>query len=194
MTPRTPEYKNLVGHFERLGEGRLLVGDAKQILVRNDDQRVDEFFQLLDALFRDAQTALAFEGKRLRHDADGEDAHLARDPRDDGRRTRAGAAAHARGDEHHVALIEEAFDLVGAFFRRCPADIGTRSGAKALRQLSADLNPMLGFGVNQRLRVGVGDQEFDAFELRGDHVVDGIAARTADPEHKNARLEFGEIG
>jgi hypothetical protein len=36
--------EHLVGHGEGVGEGRLLVGDAEQVLVGNDDQRVDGFF------------------------------------------------------------------------------------------------------------------------------------------------------
>ena len=55
------------------------VGDAEQILVRNDDQRIDALLQFADAAFGDAQAALAFEMERLGHDADGENAHLARD-------------------------------------------------------------------------------------------------------------------
>ena len=33
--------EHLVGHREGVREGRLFVGDAEQVLVRNDDQRVD---------------------------------------------------------------------------------------------------------------------------------------------------------
>jgi hypothetical protein len=43
--------EHLVGHREGVGEGRLVVGDAEQVLVRNDDQRVDALLQLLDAGF-----------------------------------------------------------------------------------------------------------------------------------------------
>ena len=42
--------------------------------------------------------------------------------------------------------------------------------------------------LRQRLRVGVADDEIDAFEVRADHVVDGVAAGAADAEHGDARL------
>src|SRR6202040_4443127 len=37
--------KNLVGHREGVGEGSLFVGDPEQVLVRNDQQRVDDLVE-----------------------------------------------------------------------------------------------------------------------------------------------------
>ena len=42
----------------------------------------------------------------------------------------------------------------------------------------------------ERLDVGVGDDEVDAFEARLDHRVDRVAAATADADH----LDLGAIG
>src|SRR5260370_659045 len=42
--------QHVVGHLEGVGEGRLLVGDLEQVLVGNDDQRVDHLLQFQDAL------------------------------------------------------------------------------------------------------------------------------------------------
>jgi hypothetical protein len=41
VMPRNARIQHLVGHAEGFGEGRLVVGDAEQVLVRNDDQRID---------------------------------------------------------------------------------------------------------------------------------------------------------
>ena len=49
-----------------------------------------------------AQALVAFHLERLGHDGDREDAEFLGHLRDDRRRARAGAAAHAGGDEHHV--------------------------------------------------------------------------------------------
>ena len=76
------------------------------------DQRIDDLLQLGDAGLGDAHAALAFELERLGHDADGEDAHVARGLGDDRRGAGAGAAAHAGGDEHHVRAGEMVADLV----------------------------------------------------------------------------------
>jgi hypothetical protein len=49
--------QHVVGHLERLGEGRALIGQPEQVLVRDDDQRVDELLQLLDARHRPPSSA-----------------------------------------------------------------------------------------------------------------------------------------
>ena len=104
--------EHLVGQHEGFGEGRLLVGDAEQVLVGDDDQRIDVLAQLGDAGLGDAHAPRALELERLGHDADGEDAELLGGARDDGRGARAGAAAHAGGDEHHVRAGDLRADLL----------------------------------------------------------------------------------
>ena len=143
---------------------------------------------------RHLHAAAALEVEGLRDDADGEDAHLARGPRDDGRRARAGAAAHAGGHEHHMRAGEVVADLLDRLFRRGLADLGLRPGAETLRHLKAHLDDALGARGGERLRVGVGDDEIDARKARHDHVVDRVAARAADPADHNAGLQFPEFG
>src|SRR4029079_7355914 len=46
----------------------------------------------------------------------------------------------------------------------------------------------------QRLRVSIGDDEVDALEPGPDHVVDCVAAGTADAEHGDTRLHLANIG
>jgi hypothetical protein len=62
--------------------------------------------------------ARALEAERLGHDADRQRADLARDPRDDGRRAGAGAAALAGRDEDHVRALQQRLDLVVLLHRR----------------------------------------------------------------------------
>ncbi len=186
--------EHLVGHREGVREGGLLVRHPEQVLVGNDDQRVDDLLQLGDAGFRAAHPALAFEVERLGHHPDGENPELARHPRDDRRRAGAGAAAHAGGDEHHVGAAEMIADLIDHFLGRRAADIRLRAGAETLGDLNPHLDDALGLGQRERLGVGVGDDEIDALQPGGDHVVDGVAAGATDTEHCDARLEFTDVG
>ena len=140
-----------------------------------------------------AHAPLAFELERLGHDADGEDAFLARGAGDDGCGTGAGAAAHAGGDEGHVAAGEMRLDVGHGLFGGGRADVGLGAGAEAFGDMGAHLDAALGARAQQRLGVGVGDDELDAAQARGDHVVDGVAARSAHTEHGDPRLELGEI-
>ena len=121
--------QHLVGHGEGLGEGGAVVGDAEQVLVRDDDQGMDELLQFLDAAFGHAHAAVAFQAEGLGDDADGQDAGLAHGARDDGGRAGAGAAAHAGGDEHHVRARKLLHDLGHGFFGAGAADF--RLGARA---------------------------------------------------------------
>ena len=59
--------------------------------------------------------------------------------------------------------------------------------------LTTELDDSLGLGHGQRLGVRVGDDEVDALETRGDHVVDGVAAAAPDAEHGDPRLQLGDI-
>ena len=143
--------------------------------------------------FGRAHAAPAFEVERLCHHADGEDAHLARGLGDDGCSPGAGAAAHAGGDEHHVGAREMVAKFVDDFLCGGRADVGLGAGAETLGDLGAHLHDALGFRHRQRLRVGVGDDEVDALQPGGDHVVDGIAASATDAEHGNPRFQLADV-
>ncbi len=166
----------------------------KQILVRDDDQRIDVAVQLVDAVLGEPRAAVAFEGERLGDDADGQDTLLARGPRDHGRRAGAGAAAHARGDEHHVRAAQMVVDLVEALFGGGAADFRMRARAEAFGHRDAQLDDALRLAERERLRVGVGADEVHAVQTRRDHVVDGVAAGTADTENGDAGLQFLDVG
>ena len=74
------------------------------------------------------------------------------------------------------------------------ADIGMGAGAEAFGHLHPHLDDPLGLGHRERLGVGIGDNEIDPLQPRPDHVVDGISARPADPEHGNPRPQLPQIG
>ena len=118
--------QHVIGHLERFFPAGALIRDLEQVLVRDHDQRIDIFLQFGDALFGRAHALLALEGERLGDDADGEDVALARHAGDHRRRTGAGAAAHAGGDEHHVRVFEMPVQFIRRFFRRGLADFRPR--------------------------------------------------------------------
>ena len=85
-------------------------------------------------------------------------------------------------------------DLVDHLLGRRAPDLGLRAGAETLGDLHAHLDDALGLRHGERLRVGVGDDEVDALKTGRDHVVDGVAAGAADPEHGDPRLQLTDIG
>ena len=119
----------------------------------------DELLKLGDAAFGGAHALVAFEGERLGHDADGQDAHLAHRAGDYRRSAGARAAAHAGGDEHHVRTGKLFHDLVEGFFGAAAADVGLRTRTQAFGELAAELDLAFSLGLSEGLRVGVGDDE-----------------------------------
>ena len=117
----------------------------------------------------DPRPALALEMERLGHDSDGQDAEFARGARDHGRSSRAGAAAHAGGNEHHVRSGLMIAYLVQHFVGGGAANIWMGAGAEAFGHLHAHLNDALGFRHRKGLGVGIGDDEIDPLEPRADH-------------------------
>ena len=104
--------------------------------------------------------------------------------------TGAGAAAHAGGDEDHMGAGKGVEDFRQRLFRASAADIGLGARAQAFGGLRPELDAALALGLGQGLGIGVGDDEFDPFEMGVDHVVDGVAAGAADPQHHDAGPQF----
>ena len=135
--------------------------------------------QLRDAVVGHAEALVAFHLKRLGHHRDGEDAQLARDLGHHRRRAGAGATAHARGDEQHVAALDQLDDAIAILHRRLAADLRIGAGAESLGDVAADLQRGLDLRGLQRLRIGVDADEVHAFDPAGHHVRDGVAAAAA---------------
>ena len=144
-------------------------------------------FSFCDAGLGLHRTAATFETERTRHDTDRQRADLLRDLRDDRRATGAGAAALARGDEHHVGALQHLFDLLAVLFGGLATDLGIGTGAEPTRELAADVELHVGVGQQQRLRVGVDRDELDALQSGVDHAVDGVAATAADADDLDDR-------
>ena len=129
----------------------------------------------------------------LVHDADGQDAAVARGLGDDRSSAGAGAAAHAGGDEAHVRALERGDDLVDRLFGGGAADLRPRAGAEALGDLEAELDAAVGERGVERLGIGVGDDEIDALDVGAHHVGDGIAAGPADADHADPRAKLVDL-
>ena len=175
-------------HVVGVGEGLVLrhvvAEHVEQLVVEDDDQRVDVGLELGDAGVGRLQAARPFEVEGLGHHADGEDAHLARHARDHRRGAGARAAAHAGGDEEHVRAVDGLADAVDRFFRGSAARFRLGTGTEAGR---AQLDQVMRGRAVERLRVGVGADEVHALHALVDHVLDGVAAAAAHADHLDLR-------
>ena len=144
-------------------------------------------FSFCDARLGLHRAAAAFEAERTRHDTDRQRADLLGDLRDDGRAAGAGAAALARGDEHHVGALQHLFDLLAVLLGGLAPDLGIGAGAETAGELATDVELHVGVGEQQRLRVGVDRDELDALQPGVDHAVHRVAATAADADDLDDR-------
>ena len=121
-----------VGDVERIGKGGPLIRQPEQVLVRNDDQRVDIGLHLFDAGFGLCHPALTFKVKRLGDHADSQDAAFAGSARDNRGSPGTCATTHAGGYEHHVAVGKFTHHRFDTFLGGGASNIWLRSGTKAL--------------------------------------------------------------
>src|SRR5580698_7695943 len=94
-----------------------------------------------------------------------------------------GAAAHAGGDEQHVAALDELDDAVTVLHGRLAADLRVGAGTESLGDVAADLQRRLDLGMFQRLRIGVDAHELHPIDAGRDHVRHGVAAAAAHADH-----------
>jgi hypothetical protein len=81
-------------------------------------------------------------------------------------------------------------DLFQRLLRRRAANIGIGAGAQPPGHFRAHLDAPFSARMRERLRVRIGDNEFDPFESHIDHVVDRIASGAADADDRDPRLEL----
>ena len=174
--------QHIVRDLKGVGEGDLLIGRMLEALVGDNDEGIDLALQLLDALFGLLHPAAALKAERLGDDADGQDALLAGDLGHDGRAARAGAAAHAGGDEHHVGILQRLGDLGAALLRALAAHLGIAARALAVGQLLADLDLIGSAGNVERLLIGIDRDEIHAAGPGAHHAVDHVIAAAADAD------------
>ena len=186
--------EDVVGLAEGLADRLAALDDVEQLLVRNDDQRVDLVAELLDPVESLLHALGALELERLGDDADRERADLLLgDLGDDGGRTGSGAASLAGGDEDHVGALQRLLDVVAALGRGSGTDLGLTAGAEAAGQLLADRELDVGVAGAERLRVGVDGEELDPLESCVDHAGHRIRAAAAGADNLDHRQVTGSL-
>ena len=100
-----------VGGLEGVDDADRAVGQLKQSIVGNHDQRIDLLTQILDAESGGSRTLRSFEAERSSHHGDGQGTLLVRGACDNRAGAGTGAATFAAGHEHHVGALERLLDI-----------------------------------------------------------------------------------
>src|SRR5208283_230464 len=135
------------------------------------------------ALIGDARALVALHLEGSGDDGHRQDAEFLGHLRHHRRRTGAGASAHPRGDEQHVAPFDELDDAVTVLHGGLASDFRIGPCAQPLGDVAADLQRRAHLGVLERLRVGIDADEIHALEARLHHVRDRVAAAAAHAQH-----------
>ena len=181
--------KNIICEREGVSKCCFFSGNAEQVLVWNDDQRINNFLQRLYTIFSLTHALCALKLERLRDDADGQNAKFARGLCNNRSSARARAAAHTRSDEAHVCSREVIDDLLNALFGSGCADGCLRACAKTFGNLDPKLHLASRLALLKRLRVSIGNHEVYAFELLVDHVVNRVTASATDAKNGDPWFE-----
>ena len=126
---------------------------------------------------RFADLLLTLKRKRDRHDTDRQDIHILCDLCDRCTRTRSGTAAHSCSNEQHLrAVVQRLVNTVTARFRILVCFIRISSGTESGTQLEFSRYG----GFLQDLLIGIAHQECHARDALAVHVIDRIAATSAN--------------
>ena len=158
--------------------------DFGQLLVVDQQQGVDVFAHLLGAVESLEDFFLPLEEEGDGYDADGEHPLFLGDACHHGSGARAGASAHAGGDEHHLGLVvEERGDVVGALLSGEAGYLGVVARAETLGGGGADKEFCGHRRVAQGLAVGVADHKRNLVDVLLVHMVYGVVAAAAHAYH-----------
>ena len=197
--------ENFVSHLEGFFHGRLLVRgleETEQLLVFDNDNRVDAFAECSNAGLRDRRTCVTFPAERPGHHGHREDTEFTGHAGNDRSRTRTGSTAHAGSDEHHVGIFHGFLELVDAFFGSLAAHFRIHASAQATSSLFTDLDGMISLALVKGHRVRIHGVVFHALDVHVLHAVHGVSTCSTDAEHldlglvirwhlaHNARLDF----
>ena len=136
--------QHFIGHGKSLGKCGLCIGNAEQVLVRNDNQRINFGCQFFNTGNGGTHAATTFKVKRLGDDTDRQNALLARRAGNHRRRTGARAAAHTGSDKGHVRALQHIDNFRHCFFCGGFTDSRVSTGTQTFCQFGTDLNPPIG--------------------------------------------------
>ncbi len=182
--------KHVIRKRKGFGKCRFLIRQTEQVLVWNDDQRVDNFLQRLDTIVSLAHALAALKLERLGHNTDSQNTKFTCRLRDDRRSTSTRAAAHTCSNKTHVRACEVVNNLFNTFFGRRSTNRGARTRTKTLSNLNAQLDAAFRHGLLQRLSVGVCDNKVDPIKLFLDHVIDRVSACPANAKYCDTWLQI----
>ena len=103
--------QNFICHCEGFGKCRLGIGDAEQILVRDNDKRINLLGQFVYAFVGRPHAPCALKIEGFGDHTDGQHAQFACGAGNNGCRTGAGTPSHAGCNKGHMRALQHVHDF-----------------------------------------------------------------------------------
>ena len=177
-----------VGGLERIDDTNSAIRKLKQSIVRNHDQRIDFFAQILNAKCCGSRTLGTFKAERTGNHRNGQRTLLVCGTSHDRACAGTGATTLTAGHEHHIGALERFLDIRLMVLRGLGTLLWVSTGAKTTASgiVQGDLD--ISVGTHQILRVGIDRNKFNTLKTLGNHAIDGITASSTNTDNLDVRL------
>ena len=180
--------EDIISDHERFTHG-LVADDGEQLLIGDDNERVNDITECANTLYCARHAVFAFEIEGLGDDCNGENTEFLCNLGNDGSCAGTGTAAHAGSYEQKIRTAYSFGQRIAAFLSGCAADFGFSARTEAAGRLFTDLNLYACHGPCKSLSVGIYGNKLDSLQTVFDHAVYGIAACSADTYD----LDLGDV-
>ena len=152
----------------------------QNLVVGNNNKRVNIFFQLFQTLFRLNHTLTAFKIERLGYDTNRQASEFLGNLCEHRRSTGSGSAAKSGSQEYHVSPFHCLTDFFFTLYGSLTSVIRVSTSSKSC---FSKLNLVLNRRNIEGLKICVRHIEFNTLNTFLNHAVNCVSARTADSEH-----------
>ena len=131
--------EDIISDHERFTHG-LVADDGEQLLIGDDNERVNDITECANTLYCARHAVFAFEIEGLGDDCNGENTEFLCNLGNDGSCAGTGTAAHAGSYEQKIRTAYSFGQRIAAFLSGCAADFGLSARTEAAGRLFTDLH------------------------------------------------------
>ena len=185
--------ENVVCNLKSVSESDSLIACLLELVVRNNDERVNELCKLFDTCRCVSCSYLTLKGEGTGNDTDSKNIHFTSNASDYGSRTCSCSTAHTCGNEYHVGVLEKRLNVLKRFLSCALTDLGLSARASTAGELFTDDELRGSVGMTESHSVGVDGDKFNALDVRRDHSVDSVISAAAYAYNLNIGAYFDGV-
>ena len=177
--------QNLVSFAKCFRHSCTTVYDLKQFVVRDNDQCINSFLQILDSCKSIVHTCFCFKTERFCYNANGQDSHFLSCCCNNRSCTCTGTTTHSTGNKYHVSAFDQLFYFFYALFSGLLTNFRLCTGAKAFCNLFTNLKYCWSFAKCQGLFISIYTNKLNSSDGFFHHSVNCIITSPAYTDYNN---------